>query len=161
VTALTALLVVVYLSFLCPVTGPKRVEPSKEISLTGTYALFEELIQAYRASRAAGHMPMESVEGHIGKCGSKVALYRGLVAQRRFQPHIQVCEIGFNFGHSAITWLSGSPNVHLQSFDLGEHKYAQFGKDFIVQKFGANRFDIVFGNSKETVPEFFRQNPKF
>lgn len=92
-----------------------------------------------------------SLEGYSTSCGQKLQFHRIIVRQRICQEKIQVCEIGFNLGHSAITWLTAAPNVHLQSFDLGEHKYAKFGAEFVKNRF-KNRFNITFGNSIQTVP---------
>jgi predicted O-methyltransferase YrrM len=39
-------------------------------------------------------------------------------------PGIQnVCEVGFNSGHSALAFLEGIPNSRVMSFDLGAHQY--------------------------------------
>lgn len=39
-------------------------------------------------------------------------------------PGIQnICEVGFNSGHSALAFLEGVPNSRVVSFDLGAHQY--------------------------------------
>ena len=68
-------------------------------------------------------------------------------------------EIGFNAGHSAVTFLSANKNVHVTSFDIGVHDYMKIGKKFI-DKFFKNRHNLIIGNSIETVPEYLKNNPK-
>jgi hypothetical protein len=36
-----------------------------------------------------------------------------------------VCEVGFNAGHSALAWLSAVPGIKVLSFDLGAHQYVR------------------------------------
>ena len=45
-------------------------------------------------------------------------LLRGLVAHEA-EDVLEVCEVGFNFGHSSLLWLL-EPRVRVRSFDLGE-----------------------------------------
>lgn len=120
-------------------------------------ALHEQLTREYEASDSREE---EVMEGHSASCGHKPELHRALVRQRASQSRVQVCETGFNLGHSAITWLSAAPNVHLLSFDLGEHRYSAFGARFVRRVFGNDRFSIVFGDSLKTVPAHFARHPE-
>jgi hypothetical protein len=72
----------------------------------------------------------------------------------------QVCEIGFNGGHSAVMWLSSKPNLLLQEFDLGVHDYVLRARDFVDRHF-PGRLNLTLGDSARTVPEFVRHNPGF
>ena len=47
-----------------------------------------------------------------------------------------VCEVGFNWGHSAALWLHSSPNVRVLSFDRGA---PQRSLDLLQRRFGAGR----------------------
>ncbi len=141
------------------------VRTARAVTRTGHGSETAELLHArltreYEASVAEGKTPEEEVEGHSAQCSDKPALHRALVLQRAAQPRVQVCETGFNLGHSAVTWLSAAPNVHLLSFDLGDHEYARFGASFVARVFGADRFQIVFGDSLKTVPEHFAAHPE-
>ena len=110
------------------------------------YKAFEKTVKEVRKK--------ELVEGHIGE----------LVGQQKFYYHLSrvksvktICEIGFNCGHSAFMWLVGS-KAKLYSFDLGEHKYVQSMADYFTEKF-PGRFNIIYGNSENTVPEFIETHP--
>ena len=62
-----------------------------------------------------------------------------------------VMEIGFNAGHSAELFLSSNKNINVLSFDLGDHEYVKYGKQFIDTKY-PNRHSLILGNSVRTVP---------
>jgi hypothetical protein len=70
-----------------------------------------------------------------------------------------ICEIGFNAGHSAVTWLvaSSAANVRLVSFDIGWHDYGRRAAAYVERRFGAERFAVVWGDSRTTVPAYARQ----
>ena len=70
---------------------------------------------------------------------------------------VNVCEIGFNAGHSAIAWLTGSNRTLLYSFDLGNHYYARPMAEYIVSLF-PGRISVILGDSKVTVPKFSSEN---
>lgn len=71
---------------------------------------------------------------------------------------LNVMEIGFNAGHSAELFLENNKNVKVVSFDLGEHDYVKDGKQYIDLMF-PNRHTLILGDSRETVPQFIRNNP--
>ena len=68
-----------------------------------------------------------------------------------------VMEIGFNAGHSADLFLSINENIKLTSFDIGLHKYVNYGKKFIDNKY-PNRHSLILGDSKKTIPDFYKYN---
>jgi predicted O-methyltransferase YrrM len=135
----------------------RRSGPSRHSS--DTAKLHAQLKRAHKAALRTGQVGEEELEGHSAQCGHKPVLHRTLVRQRAAQPRVQVCEIGFNLGHSALTWLSAAPNVRLLSFDLGNHEYSRVGAKFVADTFGADRFTIVYGDSQDTVPEHFGAHP--
>jgi predicted O-methyltransferase YrrM len=73
------------------------------------------------------------------------------------KPNIKVMEIGFNAGHSAETFLKNNKDLSLISFDIGVHEYVKTSKEFIDNIY-PNRHTLILGNSKETIPEFIKNN---
>ncbi len=74
-------------------------------------------------------------------------------------PHVtQVCEIGFNAGHSSIAFLSAKKQNKLLTFDQGDlrwskHQHALFKRAF------PTRFQVQVGKSQHTVPRYTTKNP--
>ena len=60
-------------------------------------------------------------------------------------------EIGFNSGFSALLMLISNPNIHIDCFDLGEHRYTIPCYNLIKQFFG-DRITITIGDSTKTLP---------
>lgn len=54
-----------------------------------------------------------------------------------------VCEIGFNAGHSAITFLHLNPNIRLVAFDLFEHTYSQAAVDYVKMRYPSMYTDLA------------------
>lgn len=69
-----------------------------------------------------------------------------------------VCETGFNAGHSAATWLGANPIAHLWSFDLWNHgdAYAKGQYEYLNRLF-PSRITITKGDSTQTIPKFFSE----
>ena len=61
-----------------------------------------------------------------------------------------VCEVGFNAGYSAVTFLSHHPTARVVSFDIGEHAASFVGKAWIDLVF-PDRHVLVLGNSRLTL----------
>ena len=89
-------------------------------------------------------------EGYSGLRPIQVFFYILLARQSWVR---QVCEIGFNAGHSALYWLASSNNTRLVSFDLGSHDYAKVMAGYMKTAF-PDRFHIVWGDSTKSVPEY-------
>jgi len=75
-------------------------------------------------------------------------------------------EIGVRRGRSVCTVARGNPSVNIFAFDMWQVNYAGMenpGPDFVsaeLKKHGhTGRLSFVNGNSHETLPQFFRQNP--
>lgn len=62
-----------------------------------------------------------------------------------------VMEIGFNAGFSTLLMLISNPNLHVNCFDLGEHKYTIHCYEKIKETFG-DRINITIGDSTKTLP---------
>ena len=71
-----------------------------------------------------------------------------------------VCEVGFNAGHSSLAWLTGNRNTHVYSFDANFHKYSPLMAKYINKTF-PGRFNIIWGDSKKTIPAFTKKHPGF
>ena len=97
-------------------------------------------------------------EGYSQEVKGQVEFLRNIVNDESIN---NVMEIGFNAGHSAELFLSTKKNINLVSFDIGEHKYVNLGKEFIDKTY-PNRHTLIIGNSLSTVPEYFKkENKKF
>lgn len=95
-------------------------------------------------------------EGHSGESTGETEFLKNAVKRDGI---VNVMEIGFNAGHSADTMLSSNPAINLTSFDLGNHEYSKFGKEYIDQKY-PGRHTLINGDSRETVPKFINKNNK-
>lgn len=94
------------------------------------------------------------IEGFSAQVAGQAAFYAMLARQPWVR---QVCEIGFNAGHSALYWLAASNTTRLLSFDLGEYPFSLPMANLILNMF-PDRFSVVWGDSTKTVPEFIRQS---
>ena len=92
-------------------------------------------------------------DGHAGLFPGQKALYVFL----SHQPWVrQVCEIGFNAGHSALFWLIGSEKTKLVSFDIASWGYTKPMGEYLQSVF-PGRLETVWGDSRTTVPSFWQQ----
>ena len=73
-----------------------------------------------------------------------------------------VCEIGFNVGHSAATFLTAFDRVaSYVAFDLCLSPSVEQGFAFLKGVFAATNFTLVRGDATETVPTWQRAHPHF
>ncbi len=94
------------------------------------------------------------ITGHAGLFPGQQALY--VLLSR--QPWVrQVCEIGFNAGHSALFWLVGNDKVKLVSFDIAYVSYIKPMGIYVDATF-PRRLQTVWGDSKVEVSKFFKEN---
>lgn len=105
-------------------------------------------------------------EGHTAQQKANTKRLQKLIQQLGTSK--KVLEIGFNCGHSACTMLDIDKNVTVTSFDLGLHydakdprggDYGQHGHAFVNDHF-PGRLELILGDSKETVPEYIKNNPE-
>ena len=71
----------------------------------------------------------------------------------------RIIEIGFNAGSSALLFLLANPNAYIWCFDICFHSYTKPCFQYIYENFG-KRVSLYVGSSLDTVPAFFRSNPK-
>ena len=90
--------------------------------------------------------------GHAAQKPAQVASFRGLMAAREQLRRGNVCEIGFNAGHSAIMWLHGT-DAHLVEFDLQTLPYSAASRAFVEASF-RGRVQFHVGKSRQTVPAY-------
>jgi hypothetical protein len=88
-------------------------------------------------------------EGYSAQLDGQAAFYTLLASQPWVR---QICEVGFNAGHSAFYWLAANNRTRLLSFDLGIHPYSKKMADFLSDLF-PDRLRIVWGDSTQTVPQ--------
>jgi mannosyltransferase OCH1-like enzyme len=66
---------------------------------------------------------------------------------------VDILEIGFNAGHSALLYLLANPFSKIHFFDLGEHQYSQMCFDYLNEKF-PGRLSVTWGDSTVTIPQY-------
>ena len=122
--------------------------PETQVLLNSSYfkAMTEDM---QKALATAGKMD----EGFSGQVAGQVMFYVLLARQPWVR---QVCEIGFNGGHSALYWLASNNRTKLLSFDLGAHGYAKVMANYMNSAY-PGRFEIVWGDSTKTVPEHVKK----
>ncbi|CAD7932613.1 unnamed protein product [Amoebophrya sp. A25] len=94
-------------------------------------------------------------EGHITSSRKALSMYFE-IARAPFVKNI--CEIGFNAGHSTSIFLNANPNARVWSFDLGQFDYTIRQGDLARELF-PDRFHLTLGPSQESVEEFHRLYP--
>lgn len=80
--------------------------------------------------------------------------------QRPEGQELQVCEIGFNCGHSTTIWLThGRNQTRVISFDLYNQWYSNSCRNILRgEGFGEKILEFVRGSSLDTVPEVSRRD---
>jgi len=73
-----------------------------------------------------------------------------------------ICEIGFNAGHSTMLMLLGRSNtpINFTIFDIGHHLYTKPSFEYIKSKFPYVNFEYVEGDSTIIMPEWINKNPE-
>jgi len=73
-----------------------------------------------------------------------------------------ICEIGFNAGHSTMLMLLGRSNepLNFTIFDIGHHSYTKPCYDYIKSKFSHINFEYVEGDSTVTMPNWISNHPE-
>jgi predicted O-methyltransferase YrrM len=66
----------------------------------------------------------------------------------------RVCEIGVNAGHSLLLMVDANPMAEYVLFDLGAHAYTRPCVDYIRSVYPSTSIQIVYGDSKETLPVY-------
>jgi hypothetical protein len=71
-----------------------------------------------------------------------------------------ICEIGFNAGHSTMVMLLGRDNspLNFTIFDVGHHLYTKPSLNYIKSQFSHVNFEYVEGDSTIVMPEWINQH---
>ena len=71
-----------------------------------------------------------------------------------------ICEIGFNAGHSTMLMLLGRHNtpVNFTIFDIGHHSYTKPCFEYIKSKFSYVNFEYVEGDSTIIMPKWINNH---
>jgi len=71
-----------------------------------------------------------------------------------------ICEIGFNAGHSTMLMLLGRSNTPIKFtiFDIGHHLYTKPSFEYIKSNFSHVNFEYLKGDSTITMPEWINKN---
>ena len=69
---------------------------------------------------------------------------------------IDVLEIGFNAGFSALLMLMSNLNIRLTCVDIGQHKYVIPCYEVLKRDFG-DRINILIGDSNQVVPTIYKK----
>jgi hypothetical protein len=77
------------------------------------------------------------------------------------QAETNICEIGFNAGHSTMLMLLGRNKTPLNFtiFDIGHHLYTKPSYEYIKSKFSHVDFEYIEGDSTITMPEWINSHP--
>jgi len=70
-----------------------------------------------------------------------------------------VCETGFNFGMSALTFLQWPHVEKVFSFDLMENAFKYRALERLVTRYG-DRLEVFEGPTRETLPQFVETHPQ-
>lgn len=70
-----------------------------------------------------------------------------------------ICEIGFNAGHSLLAMLLVNHDAKYVLFDLGSHKYAKPCFEYLQARFPDTDIKIIWGDSRVTLHEYYLSHP--
>merc|ERR1719382_2153061 len=94
-------------------------------------------------------------EGNIASSDKALSMYfhvaRGPTVKN-------ICEVGFNAGHSAAVFLNANPEANMYSFDIGQFPYTR-GNAALMKDLFPDRFEYIEGPSAEAVPLFHQDRP--
>jgi 3D (Asp-Asp-Asp) domain-containing protein len=73
-----------------------------------------------------------------------------------------ICEIGFNAGHSSMLMLLGRDKtpINFTVFDIGYHPYTRPCFQYIKSKFSHVNFEYIEGDSAVTMPHWINKHPE-
>lgn len=122
------------------------------IGLRGISAVLLDRTPLREMSRFHG-LGMLTMEGFMRP--QQFRWFEQLFADHQLQ---NIGETGFNGGHSAFAFAYlGASRV--TSFDSGEHSYSRPAADFLPKRFPHTQFELVVGDSRETVPTHTTPTP--
>ena len=71
---------------------------------------------------------------------------------------VRICLVGINAGHSLLVMLEQNPTAEYVLFDLGNHGYTKPCIEYIKKQYPKTRINVIYGDSKETIPNFILDN---
>jgi hypothetical protein len=105
---------------------PCKAAVSREMQVADLKLYFEAVTDLGAFLEKRGTNLRTDIEGHSANYLKKVQTFRKLARD----PSIRnICEIGFNAGHSALNWLSSSPHTSVFAFGeshLANHRHPPF-----------------------------------
>jgi len=99
---------------------------------------------------------LEIEEGSLDQ--EQIKFFKNLLIENNWIRHIG--EIGFNVGVSSDNFLKFQPFCNVVSFDIVLHDYVYDAKEFMDKKY-PQRHLLIGGDSKISVPYFFKKFPKY
>jgi len=122
------------------------------------FRLSHDFYDGFPAFEAAVKKTTKINRGYSGHSGEVISQFKAIhYLASRSNVH-NICETGFNLGHSSYNYLTANRIAIVHSFSLGRETFAHDMASFLRQRF-PERFFIHFGNSIKTVPEFVRMHP--
>lgn len=89
-----------------------------------------------------------------------VLLNKRMNYQKAVRGRKNICEIGFNGGHSVLAMIISNPNAHYVLFDIGLHSYARPCFEYIKKIFPHTVIEMYWGDSRETLANYHREHPE-
>ena len=135
-----------------------RTQQGKVLKFTELYNKMKPLYdQKLETSIRKDGQKCSSLHGHTADSPKQALLLHTLINNTRFVRTI--CETGFFIGYSSFNWLTGNSNTHVNSFDL-RNQCGKLTASFLQTAF-PGRLDVIWGDSKLTIPAFTKKNPNF
>ena len=106
---------------------------------------------------------------HVAQNAALVARETAEQARAAGAGGLTVCEIGFNLGHSAAVFAAaaggaaaadGDAVTRYVAFDKVEAPGVELSMRFLRAEFAATQWELVAGDSRDTVPAFRRARPE-
>eukprot|EP00933_Yihiella_yeosuensis_P044359 TRINITY_DN39457_c0_g1_i1.p1 TRINITY_DN39457_c0_g1~~TRINITY_DN39457_c0_g1_i1.p1 ORF type:complete len:317 (-),score=42.91 TRINITY_DN39457_c0_g1_i1:178-1038(-) len=94
-------------------------------------------------------------EGNIASSEKAFSMYYNVARGPTVK---NICEVGFNAGHSASMFLNANPKANMYSFDIGQFPYTR-GNSKLMKELFKDRFEYIEGPSQETIPKFAEDRP--
>eukprot|EP00871_Galdieria_phlegrea_P005706 jgi/Galph1/622/GphlegSOOS_G5400.1 len=130
-------------------------------NLRGALEGIEKVYQLHHHLNAiANQASQEEIEGNSADSPLQTKWYYLLAKFFTQTQNPIICEIGFNCGHAAVTWLSALPNATYIGFDNGQHSYTKQCEKYLKQQFSDQKITIYYGPSHQTVWDFGNRFPQ-
>ena len=125
----------------------QRLREAVQPLVTTEWGVFSDPPTVARPNRA------QKANAQLFTYGSSKAafLHNETCVREAGEPVRQICEVGFNAGHTSLLWLEAVPTARVTAFDMGDMAYAAKQAALLKRAYG-NRFEVVWGSSLETVP---------